>query len=60
MRYVDVTPTWREILPTLLALYEDGTCVGRMSALNELQRMADIADMTVKAIRDNPDVINDD
>lgn len=39
---VDLTPTWRDLLPALLALVEmDGT---RQVALDELSRMAMAAD----------------
>lgn len=47
MKTIDITPTWRGILPALLAVYTDGTAKGRADALKELQRMADIADQAV-------------
>jgi hypothetical protein len=40
-QYVDMTPTWREILPAILAIYEDGD---RQTALDELAKMAGAAD----------------
>ena len=44
-RYVDITPTWLGILPSLLALYENSTT--RSVGLKELRRMADLADRYV-------------
>lgn len=41
---INVTPTWRGILPLLLTGYADGTPKGRAIAFAELQRMADLAD----------------
>jgi hypothetical protein len=39
-----LAPTWTGMLPMLLALYEDGKPDARAVALEELQRMARIAD----------------
>jgi hypothetical protein len=47
MRTVDITPTWRGILPAILAALTDGTAEGRKIAREELVRMADIADAYV-------------
>lgn len=44
VRVVDVTPTWRAILPMLRAAIEDGTAEGRRIAWGELERMAEAAD----------------
>jgi hypothetical protein len=41
---IDLTPTWRGIIPLLLAGIESGTDKGRAIALAELARMADAAD----------------
>lgn len=41
---IDITPTWRAILPILLAAYKDGTETGQRLAFEELQRMAMAAD----------------
>ena len=38
---VDLTPTWRGILPALLAIYENGD---RRTAIDELTKMANLAD----------------
>lgn len=42
---IDMTPTWRGILPILLAALEDGTPEGKRIAREEIQRMADAADL---------------
>jgi len=39
-----LTPTWRGVLPMLIAAVERGTAEGRRLALEELGRMADAAD----------------
>jgi len=41
---IDMTPTWRGILPYLILGIENGTAEGRKIAIEELQRMADAAD----------------
>ena len=41
---INVAPTWTGMLPSLLTLYESSTPEGRAVALEELQRMAKIAD----------------
>lgn len=43
-QYIDMTPTWGEILPTLLAIVTDGDAKGRAFAREELARMAGLAD----------------
>lgn len=44
-KYIDVTPTWEEILPTLLLLHAQATTItARNIALAELQKMARLAD----------------
>jgi hypothetical protein len=43
-RTINVAPTWTGMLPMLLALYTDATPDARAFALEELQRMARIAD----------------
>jgi hypothetical protein len=43
-RTIDITPTWRGILPLLLAGYTEGNESGRAAAIEELYRMADAAD----------------
>jgi hypothetical protein len=44
-QYIDITPTWRGILPSLLVLYNNPKT--RSVGLKELQRMADLADRFV-------------
>lgn len=41
---IDMTPTWSNVLPLLLAAMEHGTTVGRDAAKIELRRMAQAAD----------------
>lgn len=45
MQTVDLTPTWREILPALIILLENPN--SRQVALDELSRMARLADQQV-------------
>ena len=44
---VDATPTWEGLLPLYLMSYENGANEGRRAALEELQRMAQLADAYV-------------
>ncbi len=44
---VDLTPTWREILPALLAIFENGD---RRFAIDELTRMARLADIAASQV----------
>lgn len=41
---VDITPTWRGVLPILIAGLQDGSREGQRIARIELERMADLAD----------------
>lgn len=41
---IDITPTWRAVLPVYLAAHENGNFTGRKIALEELNRMAKLAD----------------
>lgn len=50
---IDITPTWRSILPVLVLAVEQGTPEGRRIALEELNRMADIADEYIKTTKEN-------
>ncbi len=45
---VDLTPTWRGILPALLAIYEHGD---RQTALDELAKMAGAADRYISLVK---------
>jgi hypothetical protein len=49
-QYVDMTPTWREILPALLAIFEDGD---RQTAIDELAKMAGAADRYISLVKAN-------
>jgi len=48
---VDVTPTWRALLPALVAVLEHGSPEGRDVARQELRRMAAAADLYNQAGR---------
>lgn len=56
-RVIDVTPTWRAILPVLLTVYKDGNAAGQMEADRELHRMADLADIYVKLAQHSPETV---
>ena len=43
-RYVDITPTWRAIMPILIHAIQHGTDEGRKLATEELMRLADEMD----------------
>lgn len=45
---IDLTPTWASVLPAFIAVLLDGTEHGQKQAVEELHRMADIADMGVR------------
>lgn len=47
MKTIDLRPTWSGLLPTLLVLYTEAQGTGRATALEELKRMASIADAYV-------------
>lgn len=42
--YIDMTPTWRAILPVIMEGLTNGTPAGQEIARQELARMADAAD----------------
>lgn len=46
---IDLTPTWREILPALISLLENPNT--RQLALDELTRMARLADQQVALLK---------
>ena len=52
MKFIDATPTWEGILPLYIGGIEGGTYEGRKSAMEELYRMARLADMQVAAEKD--------
>lgn len=55
---IDLTPTWRAILPMLTAALRDGTADGQRIAREELERMADCADRWNRIAADlNPELV---
>jgi len=44
---IEETPTWQGLMPLYLMAYENGASDGRRAALEELQRMAKLADLYV-------------
>jgi hypothetical protein len=48
MQTIDITPTWEGILPALLAVIENGNFEGKKIALEEITRMAQLADLYVE------------
>lgn len=45
IRTIDITPTWEEITPLLARILRDADAVGQENALEELLRMARLADL---------------
>lgn len=41
---IDLTPSWRSLIPSFIAVLQDGTPEGRRIATEELYRLADFAD----------------
>lgn len=56
-RYIDVTPTWRGLLPLYLAAYSSGSFNAIKEAEAELGRMADLADIYVKLAKHSPETV---
>jgi hypothetical protein len=56
-QYVDITPTWRGLLPLYLAAHGSGSFQAIKEAESELGRMADLADLYVKLAKHDPDAI---
>jgi hypothetical protein len=48
-QYVDMTPTWREILPALIALLDNPQT--QQTALDELTKMAGAADRYISLVK---------
>lgn len=46
-RTIDMTPTWEQITPLLARILRDAEAVGQENALEELLRMARLADLYV-------------
>jgi len=51
MKTIDMTPSWSDVLPMLLAAHSDGSAEGIDIAQKELERMAAIADKWVQQER---------
>jgi hypothetical protein len=51
---VDLTPTWSGILPYILTVLRDGNGSGQKIALEELERMAKLADRYVASQKTQP------
>lgn len=49
---IDITPTWEAILPSLIAVIQDGNGDGKRLAIEELRRMATIADKYVELTKE--------
>ena len=47
METVTINPTWRAMVPYLRTLIECGSYEGKRIAIEELERMADLADLYV-------------
>lgn len=50
MKTRDLTPTWSELLPALLAIYSDGEPDGRAFAVEQLAQMARICDAAADSV----------
>jgi len=46
---IDVTPTWKGLVPSFVLLIEEGKPSGRAYAIKEINRMATICDKVVEA-----------
>jgi hypothetical protein len=44
MKTIDLTPTWKQILPSLRVIVENASLDGKNLAWEEIARMADAAD----------------
>jgi hypothetical protein len=49
--YVDITPMWSEILPALLNMHKSESELGHTVAVDELTRMAKLADKYVAHLK---------
>jgi hypothetical protein len=52
METIDITPTWRSLLPVMLAVLENGSFESKREIRSELQRMAHAADLQVQLEKD--------
>ena len=51
---IDITPTWMDILPSLIHLVNSDSIQGRQCAESELRRMAGLADGYVELFKGDP------
>ena len=49
---VDITPTWRGLLPYMMAVLEDGTHEGKEIVKENFQKMATAADLAVEVTKE--------
>ena len=49
-KFFDITPTWSAVLPVFVAALQNGTAEGQRIAMDELKKMAQLADSYVKHI----------
>lgn len=54
---IDITPTWRGLLPLYLAAHGSGSFQAVKEAESELGRMADLADIYVKLAKHDPGAV---
>jgi hypothetical protein len=54
---VDITPTWSEILPSILILHKSQSQNARELAVSELERMARLADKWVAHMKQDLQVV---
>lgn len=52
--YIDLTPTWMAVLPSLMLLLTKGNAEGKQFAKDELKRMAIRADLASSKIAPKP------
>ena len=52
-QYIDVTPTWEQIVPALLEILKSGNAESKAFALSEINRMAYLADIHLATLKDN-------
>lgn len=61
---IDITPTWKAVLPVFLIALQHGNAVGQRVAMEELRRMADFADRYVESAKkeaeEQADAISDE
>lgn len=41
---IDITPTWKDLLPAMIAIMQDGSPEGQRTTMTQLTRMAEAAD----------------